>query len=467
MRIEHVILKNLIRDQTYSRRALPFIKEEYFHNEADRLLFRLINSFINKYNNSPQISALLVEVNSASGSEQTIDQCKELLKEFKKEEEEDEELDLYWAIDQTEKFCQEKDIYNAIMKSIDILNGKDKSGKGAIPSLLESALAISFDPSIGHDYVEDYEHRYDYYHKVEDKIPFDLEFFNKITKGGLKKKTLNVIMGPTGGGKTLMLCHFAASFLNSGRNVLYITMEMAEEEIAKRIDTNLMNVSTDDLLSLPKESFLKRAQTYKNKSTGKLFIKEYPTASAGAGHFKALLNELRLKKKFKPDVIIVDYLNICCSMRLKNSGDLYSYVKSIAEELRGLAVENDVAMLSATQVNRTGYMSSDVGLENTSESFGLPATCDLMFAIIISEELEKLGQIVIKQLKNRYNDPTTNRRFALGVDRAKMRLYDVEPSAQDGILNSGQEKEKERSRKGGSTSSTGSDRVNKFSGIEV
>jgi len=463
MRIEQVILKNLIKDQNYTRRVIPFLKEEYFHEDADRIVFKKVKEFVDKYNVPPHINSLLVEIDSTSGaSESSINKGKSILKDIQSD---DEDTDFEWAVDQTEKFCQEKDIYNAIMKSIDILNGKDKTAKGAIPALLESALSISFDPSIGHNYNDDYEERYEHYHKIEDKIPFDLEYFNKITKGGLKKKTMNVIMGPTGGGKSLMLCHFAASFINAGKNVLYITLEMAEEEIAKRIDTNIMNVSADDLLGLPRESYIKRAESFKTKATGKLFIKEYPTASAGAGHFKALLGELRLKKKFKADVIIVDYLNICCSMRLKNSGDLYQYVKSIAEELRGLAVEEDVVLLSATQVNRTGYMSSDVGLENTSESFGLPATCDLMLAIIISEELEKLGQVVIKQLKNRYNDPTQTKRFAIGVDRSKMRLYDVEGFVQDDIVDSG--KSNRKSKANTTTPSVSSTTEDKFAGIIV
>jgi len=327
------------------------------------------------------------------------------------------------------------------MKSIDIMNNKDSTNtKGAIPQLLTDALGVSFDPNVGHDYLEQYEDRYDYYHRVLEKIPFDLDFFNKITKNGLPKKTLNIALAGTGVGKSLFMCHVAASCLSMGKSVLYITLELAEEEVAKRIDANLMNITFDDLMNLPKEMYQKKAESIKNKTTGKLIVKEYPTAGAGSIHFKALLNELNLKKSFKPDIIFIDYLNICMSSRIKPGASVnsYTYVKAIAEELRGLAVEYDVPVVSATQTTRSGFVSSDIGLEDTSESFGLPATADFMFALISTEELQELGQLMVKQLKNRYNDPTVNKRFVVGIDRAKMKLYDVENTAQMDIIDSGQ-----------------------------
>lgn len=443
MRIEPLILKNLIRNQEYTRRTLPFLSPEYFHNKPEQVLFKSINEFVIKYNVQPEINSLLVEIDSLTNhDEKVIEDTKKLLSSIRKETSED---NFDWILDQTEKFCQEKAIYNALMKSISILNEDSEKGitKGAIPNLLSDALAISFDPNIGHSYIDGFEDRYDYYHRTEEKVPFDLEFFNKITRDGLSKKTLNIVMGGTGGGKSLFMCHYAASCLNQGRNVLYITLELAEEEVAKRIDANLMNITIDDLMALSKDMYIKKANVLKSKTNGQLYIKEYPTASAGATHFKALLHELQLKKNFKPDVLIIDYLNICCSSRIKHGQGVnsYSYVKSIAEELRGLAVEFDVPLLSATQTNRTGFVSSDVGLEDTSESFGLPATADFMFALIVSEELDNLGQMVVKQLKNRYNDPTINKRFAIGVDRSKMKIYDVEASAQADIVDSGQVKD--------------------------
>ena len=348
----------------------------------------------------------------------------------------DAETDKEWLIEKAEKFCQEKAIYNAIMESISIIDGKDKEDKGSIPELLSDALSVSFDPSIGHDFIDDSDSRWDFYHRVEERIPFDLEYLNKITKGGVPKKSLNIILAGTGVGKSLAMCHMASANLLNGNNVLYITMEMAEEKIAERIDANLLNVSLEDLANLPKQMYDRKLERVKGKTSGKLIVKEYPTASAHVGHFRHLLNELRLKRQFIPDIIYIDYLNICMSHRIKTGSNVNSYtlVKSIAEELRGLAVEKNVPVVSATQTTRSGFTNSDLGLEDTSESFGLPATADFMFALIATEELDDLNQVMIKQLKNRYNDPTLYKRFVVGVDRAKMRLYDVEQSAQDGVL---------------------------------
>jgi archaellum biogenesis ATPase FlaH len=380
----------------------------------------------------------MIEVESLPIREESVKAITESITEIIKDT---AETNPDWLTEITEQFCQEKAIYNAIMKSIDIMNGNTKEqGKGAIPSLLSDALAISFDPNVGHDYLEQGEDRYDYYHRVQEKIPFDLDFFNKITKNGLPKKTLNIALAGTGVGKSLFMCHVAASCLNMGRNVLYITLELAEEEVAKRIDANLLNTTFDDLMVLPKTLYTQKIEKLRNNTHGKLIVKEYPTAGASTIHFKALLNELLLKKSFKPDIIFVDYLNICMSSRIKPGGNVnsYTYVKSIAEELRGLAVEFEVPVISATQTTRSGFVSSDVGLEDTSESFGLPATADFMFALISTEELQKLGQIMVKQLKNRYNDPTINQRFVIGIDRSRMKLYDAEASAQVNITNSGQ-----------------------------
>jgi archaellum biogenesis ATPase FlaH len=418
---------------------LPFIKIEYFTDENEKVLFNEIKEFILKYNKPPTTDALLIEIDSLRNLKD--DQVKSITAAINDFKAQDEPTNEDWLIDTTEKFCQDKALYHAIMKSIEIM---DKKGgaltTGAIPKILSDALAVSFDPNVGHDYFEQYDKRYDYYHRVEERLPFDLEFFNKITKGGLPKKTLNVALAGTGVGKSLFMCHYAASLINQGKNVLYITLELAEEEVAKRIDANLMNVTFDDLMNMPKDMYKTKAEKLKSKSNGKLIVKEYPTASAGSIHFKALLNELHLKKKFKPDVMIIDYLNICCSSRIRagEGGNSYTYVKAIAEELRGLAVEAEVPLLTATQTNRTGFVSTDVGLEDTSESFGLPATADFMFALIANENLDKLGQIMVKQLKNRYNDPNVNKRFVLGINRAKMKLYDVEASAQN-IVDSGQQ----------------------------
>ncbi len=439
MQIEHIILKNLIKNEDYMRKVLPFLKEEYFHKEDERVLFSTLNTFILEYNELPSFETIQLNIQSKNMTENLFDSVNKLVTSIKTDEDTFNEK---WLLDSTETFCQDKAVYNAIMKSIEIMNNKKGvASKGAIPQLLSDALSVSFDAKVGHSYTEDYENRFDYYHRVEEKIPFDLEFFNRITKGGVPKKTLNIALAGTGVGKSLFMCHVAASCLNQGKNVLYITLELAEEEVAKRIDANLMNVTFDDLMEMPKEMYQKKMDSIRNKTDGKLFIKEYPTASASTIHFKGLLNELNLKKSFVPDVIFVDYLNICTSARIKpgSSVNSYTFVKSIAEELRGLAVEFSVPLFSATQTTRTGFVSSDVGLEDTSESFGLPATADFMFALISTEELQELNQIMIKQLKNRYNDPTLNKRFVVGIDRSKMRLYDVEESAQKDIVDSGQQ----------------------------
>lgn len=436
MNLEKTILNSLLKNDDYTRKTLPFLKEEYFLDESERTTFKCIRDFILKYNVSPTPESLRIEIESLPVREEVIKNIRDFIDTASQSKEPSNEE---WLIDSTEKFCQEKAIYLAIMKSIDILNNKGAQTKGAIPQLLSDALAVTFDANVGHSYTEDYEKRFEYYHKKDERLSFDLEFFNKITKGGLPSKTLSVCMSGTGGGKSLYMCHVAAACLNQGRNVLYITLELAEEEVAKRIDANLLNLTFDDLMTLPKDLYVKRVENVKSKTDGKIIIKEYPTASASTIHFKALLNELNLKKSFKPDIIFIDYLNICSSARIKpgNGVNSYTYIKSIAEELRGLAVEFDVPLVTATQVNRTGFVSSDVGLEDTSESFGLPATADFMFALINTEELQALNQIMVKQLKNRFSDPSENKRFIIGIDRSKMKLYDVEDSAQD-IADSGQ-----------------------------
>lgn len=429
----------MLKNEKYLRKALPFLKNEYFASE-DAIVFNEIKEFVLKYNKAPTYDALLIEIDSADRiTEDQFKKCKSEIEswDLKNYEEPDEA----WIVDQTEKFCQEKAIYQAMMKSIEIMN--DKGGtlqKGAIPHLLTEALSVTFDPNIGHDYFENFEERFEFYHRVEDKIPFDLDFFNKITKGGLPNKTLNIALAGTGVGKSLFMCHCAAANLNIGKNVLYITLEMAEEKIAERIDANLLNIAVDDLEKLSKDMYEKKIKNLRSKTNGKLIVKEYPTATASSNHFRSLLNELRLKKSFTPDIIYIDYLNICTSARIKAGVNVNSYtlVKAIAEELRGLAVEFGVPIVSATQTTRSGFSNTDVGLEDTSESFGLPATADFMFALISTENLEQLGQIMVKQLKNRYNDPTSNKRFVLGIDRAKMKLYDVENSAQIDIVDSGQ-----------------------------
>lgn len=442
MKLEQTILKNLIYNEEYLRKVLPFLKSEYFTDRSDKTLYDEIASFTETYNSTPTVEALVLAVKERRNlSDDEVEKCESYLQEIEKTK--GEESKVQWLVDKTEQFCQEKAIYNAVLGSISILDGKDKTNdKGSIPKILSDALAISFDNSVGHDYLENSDERYDFYHRKEERIPFDLEFFNKITKGGLPNKTLNIALAGTGVGKSLFMCHVAAGCMVQGKNVLYITMEMSEEKIAERIDANLLNVTIDDLVNLPKDLYDKKINKLREKTVGKLIIKEYPTASASSIHFRTLLNELNLKKSFVPDIIFIDYLNICCSSRIKAGANInsYTYVKSIAEELRGLAVEFGVPIVSATQTTRSGFTSSDPGLEDTSESFGLPATADLMFALISSEELEEMGQIMVKQLKNRYNDPTHFKRFTLGIDRSKMRLYDIEQSSQDGITDSGQDK---------------------------
>ena len=439
-RIETTIIRNLIHNEEYSRKVIPFLEPNYFERRSEKILFEEISSFIVKYGSSVTIEALNIEVENRN--DVTDDEVKEILdiNQYLG----NSPVDQQWLFDMTEKWCRDRAIYLALMESIHIADGNDeKKNRDAIPSILSDALSVAFDNNVGHDYLQNYEERYEYYHKKEEKIEFDLEYFNKITKGGLPNKTLNIALAGTGVGKSLFMCHVASSVLLQGRNVLYITMEMAEEKIAERIDANLLDVSIQNLNDLPKNTFEKKVVTLAQKTQGQLIIKEYPTASAHSGHFKTLLNELALKKSFKPDIIFVDYLNICASSRYRAGSNVnsYSYIKAIAEELRGLAVEANVPIVSATQTTRSGYGSSDVDLTDTSESFGLPATADLMFALISTEELEELGQIMIKQLKNRYNDPTIFKRFVVGVDRAKMRLYDCEQKAQEDILDNGQDEE--------------------------
>ena len=436
--IERTTLSNLVYNEPYARKVLPFIKPEYFNNRHERVVFEEINKFVEKYGNQPTKEALSIELDNRK--DLTDEEFKSVLNIV--ETLSDAQVDMQWLVDTTEKFCKDKAVYNAILNGIQIIEGKDKEHTAeAIPSILSEALAVAFDQNVGHDYVEDGENRYEFYHKKEEKLEFDLEYFNKITKGGLPQKTLNIALAGTGVGKSLFMCHMAASTLMQGKNVLYITLEMAEERIAERIDANLMNITMDDLHELPKKMFTDRLSKIQTKTNGKLIIKEYPTASAHTGHFRSLIKELALKKSFRPDIIFIDYLNICASSRFKGNANVgsYFYIKAIAEELRGLAVENNVPIMSATQTTRGGYSNSDVGLEDTSESFGLPATADLMFALISTEDLESLNQLMVKQLKNRYNDPGANKRFVIGIDRARMKLYDCEQEAQNDIIDSGQE----------------------------
>lgn len=437
--IEQTILKNLVTNEEFSRKVLPFLKDEYFMDNIERVVFQIIRDFTISYNALPSPESLDVILDSTVKgiSDDDVIKAKASVASYVPDE---KKMDIKWLCDQTELFCQDKAIMNAMMNSLSIMQGKGgKHDKGSIPKLLAEALAVSFDPNVGHDYLEMSDERFESYHKVTEKIPFDLEFFNKITRNGVSKKTLNIILAGTGVGKSLILCHLAAAYLNAGKNVLYITMEMAEEKIAERIDANLMNVNLDEIENLSKESYLKKMAAIRNRTNGRLIIKEYPTASANVLHFRALINELYLKKKFKPAVFIVDYLNICASSRYKaGSTGLYEYVKGIAEELRGLAVEHEVPVWSATQTNREGFISSDPGLQNTSESFGLPATADFMFSVVSNDDLEKLGQYMITQLKNRYSDLNKNKRFIIGVEKSKMRLHDLEASAQIDITNSGQ-----------------------------
>jgi replicative DNA helicase len=451
-------LKNLFKNEPFVRKTLPFLKSEYFQERVEKIVFEEVQSYVLKYNNVPSFEAINISLSQRDNLfEEDFRQTNELIESLKSS---DDSSKMEWLLELTEKFCQEKALHNAILESIHILDEKTDKTKGAIPKILSDALSVSFDPNIGHDYIEDASKRFDFYHQVEKRIPFDLDFFNRITKGGLPTKTLNVALAGTGVGKSLFMCHVAAGALSQNYNVLYITLEMAEEKIAERIDANLLNVKLDDLANLPKDTYERKISRIKENIKGKLIIKEYPTASAGSIHFRTLLNELAIKKNFKPDIVFIDYLNICASARLKHGANVnsYSYIKAIAEEIRGLAVEFKVPIVSATQTTRSGFTNTDPGLEDTSESFGLPATADFMFALITSEELEKLNHIMVKQLKNRYNDPTMNKRFVIGVDRSKMKLYDVEAAAQTTLADSGQELDRGMDR----------DRPkNKFSAIKV
>ena len=435
-RIERTVLSNLIHNEDYTRRVLPFIKEEYFSDRLEKILFTQIYNFVNKYNALPSKEALSIEMNGSKDvNEDEYKKITDIISTLNKEP-----VNMDWLRDTTEKFCKDRAIHNAILGGIQIIDGKDKRHTPEyLPEMLSNALSVSFDQKVGHDYLLETKDRFDFYKKKEERLQLDLEFFNKITRGGIPSKTLNICLAGTGVGKTMFMTHLASSVLLQGKNVLYITLEMAEERIAERIDANLLNVGMSDLEELPYAMYETKINKLQGKTSGKLIIKEYPTASAHVGHLRHLLQELNLKKDFIPDMVFIDYLNICASSRVRPGGQVntYSYVKSIAEEMRGLAVEFDVPIMSATQTNRTGFVSTDIGLEDTSESFGLPATADFMFAVMSTEELQELDQIMIKQLKNRYNDPTYNRRFVLGIDRAKMRLYDCEQSAQDELIDTG------------------------------
>jgi replicative DNA helicase len=438
--VEFLILRNLLYNEDYVRKVIPFLKADYFEDRNQKIVFEEIIKFVEQYNKPATKEVLCIEAEKRQDI--TDDSFKEITSLIGSLDDKLSEFE--WLVNTTEKWCRDRAIYLALMESIQLADGKDDTkGRDAIPTILSDALAVSFDSNVGHDYLSDYEERYESYHRKEDKIPFDLEYFDKITKGGLPNKTLNIALAGTGVGKSLFMCHMASSVLLQGKNVLYITLEMAEEKIAERIDANLLNVNIQDITDLPKQMFESKVTNLAKKTQGTLIIKEYPTAAAHSGHFKGLLNELALKKSFKPDIIFIDYLNICASSRYRAGSNVnsYSYIKAIAEELRGLAVETNLPIVSATQTTRSGYGSSDVDLTDTSESFGLPATADLMFALISTEELEGLNQIMVKQLKNRYNDPTVFKRFVVGIDRAKMRLYDCEQSAQEDILDSGQEEE--------------------------
>jgi len=435
MKIENVIFGNLINNEEYARKVIPFLKSEYFGDQVDRAVFDLITDYVNKYNSFPTKAAIDIDLNEKTGlSEDQFKRAKELVSTLEKSE----EKDINWLVDSTEKFCKDKALYNALMQSIQIVDSSknDSISVGSIPKILQDALGVSFDQSIGHDFLDDADARYEFYHRKEVRIPFDLDFFNKITQGGLPRKTLNIALAGTGVGKSLFMCHSAAQNLMSGLNVLYVTMEMAEERIAERIDANLLGVTLDELKELPQTIYYKLIGRVRDRAKGKLIVKEYPTASAGSANFRHLLNELSLKKNFVPDIIYIDYLNICASSRIKAGANVnsYTYIKAIAEELRGLAVEFNVPIVSATQTTRSGYSNSDVGLEDTSESFGLPATADFMFALVTSDELRQLSQIMVKQLKNRYGDPAVHKRFVIGVDYSKMRLYNVEASAQEDLM---------------------------------
>jgi replicative DNA helicase len=441
-KVEFLILRNLLYNEEYVRKVIPFIKADYFEDYNQKVVFEEIVNFVEKYNQTLTQEVLCIETEKRQDiNDSSFQEITKLISSL-----DNTPSEFNWLVDTTEKWCRDRAIYLALMESIQLADGKDDTkGRDAIPTILSDALAVSFDSNVGHDYLTDYEERYESYHRKEDKIPFDLEYFDKITKGGLPNKTLNIALAGTGVGKSLFMCHVASSVLLQGKNVLYITLEMAEEKIAERIDANLLNVNIQDITDLPKTMFEDKVTNLAQKTQGTLIIKEYPTASAHSGHFKALLQELALKKSFKPDIIFIDYLNICASSRYRAGSNVnsYSFIKAIAEELRGLAVEANLPIVSATQTTRSGYGSSDVDITDTSESFGLPATADLMFALISTEDLEPLNQIMIKQLKNRYNDPTVNKRFVIGIDRAKMRLYDCEQNAQEDIVDSGREEEYE------------------------
>ena len=439
-KVEFLILRNLLHNEEYLRKVVPFLKSEYFEDEKQKIVYQEIASFVEEYNELTTKEVLCIEI------EKRKDITDSMFKDITSliDELDNSPADLQWLLDTTEKWCRDRAIYLALIESISLADGKDDTkGRDAIPSILSDALAVSFDNHVGHDYLIDYEERYESYHRKEDKIPFDLEFFDKVTKGGLPNKTLNIALAGTGVGKSLFMCHFASSVLLQGKNVLYITMEMAEEKIAERIDANLLNINMQDITDLPMQMFESKVNDISKKTQGTLIIKEYPTAAAHSGHFKGLLKELALKKSFRPDIIFIDYLNICASSRYRAASNVnsYSYIKAIAEELRGLAVEANLPIVSATQTTRSGFASSDVDLTDTSESFGLPATADLMFALISTEELETLNQILVKQLKNRYNDPTIHKRFVVGIDRAKMRLYDCEQKAQEDIIDNTEQTE--------------------------
>ena len=445
--IELTILRELTRNDQYFRKVLPFLKEDYFADRDTKIIFRMVSDYLDKYNSMPTRGALEIILDAKTNVEPEV--MKQCIQNLDKMFDDSKSPDLEWLIDHTEKFCKDKAIYNAILESIHIIDGKSKDKDvGSLPKMLSDALAVSFDTHIGHDYIEDYGKRYEFYHRVENKIPFDIEQFNTITNGGVPRKTLNIIMAGTGVGKSLFMCHHASACLTQNLDVLYITCEMAEERIAERIDANLMDLPMEDLKKLPADLYNKKMQQIRKKYTGRLIIKEYPTATANANHFRALLNDLKMKKNFQPDIIFIDYLNICASARLKMNASVnsYTFVKAIAEELRGLAVEFEVPIFSATQVNRGGFNNTDVGLENTSESFGLPATADLMFALISTEELEEQGQVMVKQLKNRYNDVSRSKKFVVGIDRSKMKLFDVDSpivgdegfgKSEDGVKNNG------------------------------
>ena len=440
-RVERIILRNLFFNEDFTRKVLPFIKEEFFTSKNESILFGEVSNFIHKYKNLPTKETINVELTKRKDlREEELSEIKKIIDNLNHEE-----VELPWLLDTTEKFCKDRAVHNAVLQGIQILDGKDKKqNPEAIPQILSEALAVSFDNHVGHDYVEDAESRFDFYHKREKRFKFDLNYFNRITKGGVPSKTLNIALAGTGVGKSLFMCHAASNWLQDGKNVLYITLEMAEERIAERVDANLMDVTIDDLHAMPKDMYESKMSKLQKKTVGKLIIKEYPTASAHSGHFRALLNELSLKKTFKPDVVFIDYLNICASSRFKGGNiSSYFYIKAIAEELRGLAVEFDMPIFSATQTTRSGFTSTDIGLEDTAESFGLPATADFMFALISNDELDQLGQLKVKQLKNRFGDPSMNRSFIIGVDRSKMRLFDVEASAQN-IVDSNQTEEEEK-----------------------